>query len=289
MDSSRRAWLILPGLLLTTALFFVPFGFLALTSFWTQRPGSLLFDETLTLANYTRLLTDPFFLAVVGRTLLLGLVTVLICLLLGFPIARWITRRARRSRGLLIVVIVLPLVSGAMVQTLGLLNLLSLLGLVNGALKSLGLISSSIRFLGNEGGVVIGLVQAFLPLMVLPLITTLAKMPPELEAAARSLGAPTVRVWRLVILPLAMPGILAGSVLVFFAAVTSFVTPQILGQGRVQTFGTVMYQQAVLVNDWPFSSALAVAMLVLLGLVFWAFRWSAVRAARRAASPSVVS
>lgn len=257
--------LLTPGLLLTCAVFLSPFLFLALTSFWTQRPNSLLVDPAFTLVNYLRIATDSFFVGVLIHTIYLAVVTVAICLLLGLPIARWIARRAVRSRGILVVLIVTPMVSGALVQTLGLVNLLSLLGVINGLLKELGLIKGSIRFLGNELGVLIGLVQAFLPLMVLPLINTLTKLPEDLESAARSLGAPGWRVWTTVILPLSMPGILAGSVLVFFASVTSFVTPQILGQGRVQTFGTVMYQQAALVNDWPFASALAVAMILLLG------------------------
>jgi len=271
--SRKTAFLLLiPALLLTCAVFLSPFVFLALTSFWQQRPGSLLVEPAFTLANYWRILTDPFFLTTMLRTVLLGIATVAICLVLGLPIARWIARRADRSRGILVVLMVTPMVSGALVQTLGLVNLLSLLGVVNGLLKEWGLIDSSIRFLGNEFGVLIGLVQAFLPLMVLPLITTISKLPQDLESAASSLGAPGWRVWTSVILPLAAPGITAGSVLVFFAAVTSFVTPQILGQGKVQTFGTIMYQQSALVNDWPFASALAVAMMVLLAIFFFGGR-----------------
>jgi ABC-type spermidine/putrescine transport system permease subunit I len=276
----RSAFLLIaPGALLVGGAFLFPFAFLLMTSFWAQRPGSLLYDETFTLANYLRIATDPFFVVAMLRTIALGLATVAICLVLGLPIARWIARRANRSRGLLIVLVVMPLVCGALIQTLGLVQLLSLLGVVNGALKALGLIDGSIHFLGNEFGILIGLVQAFLPLMVLPLTTVLAKLPVELEEAASSLGAPAAKVWRHVILPLSVPGIVAGSVLVFFAAVTSFVTPQILGQGRVSTFGTMMYQQAALVNDWPFASALAVTMLVVLAAVWLVIMgWTRARA-----------
>jgi ABC-type spermidine/putrescine transport system permease subunit I len=142
---------------------------------------------------------------------------------------------------------------------------------VNGGLKALGLITSSIRFLGTELGILIGLVQAFLPLMVLPLATVLAKLPKDLESAAMSLGAPRLAVWRRVILPLAVPGILAGSVLVFCAALTSFVTPQVLGQGKISTFATIAYQQAALVLDWPFASALAVSLLLMLAIALGIF------------------
>ncbi|WP_176084760.1 ABC transporter permease [Martelella sp. HB161492] len=275
MTKAKTTIFLLPGIALTLAVFILPFAFLTVTSFWSQKEGSLLLDPSFTLKNYIRILTDRFFLSVVWRTLLIGLATVAICLAFGLPIARWISHRARKARGLLIILILTPMISGALVQTLGLVNLLSLLGLVNGALKSLGLIHSSIHFLGNETGVLIGLVQAFLPLMVLPLVTTLSRLPRDMELAAHSLGANGFQIWRTVILPLAMPGILAGCVLVFFAAVTSFVTPQILGQGKTPTFGTVMYQQVAMVNDWPFASALAVVMLIILALVTFALkRWS---------------
>jgi ABC-type spermidine/putrescine transport system permease subunit I len=128
-------------------------------------------------------------------------------------------------------------------------------------------IATPIHLLGTETGVTIGLIQAFLPLMVFPLITVLGRVPAELEAAAATLGAPRWRViWRIVA-PLALPGISAGCILVFAACLTSFVTPQILGQGHVQMFGTLVYQQAALVLNWPFASALAVLMLLCLGAV----------------------
>jgi putative spermidine/putrescine transport system permease protein len=126
--------------------------------------------------------------------------------------------------------------------------------------------------LGNTTGIVIGLLQSFLPLMVLPLITVLDKLPRDYEDAAMSLGASRWRVWTKVLLPLSAPGLVAGSLLVFCAALTSFVTPQILGQGKVATFATMAYQQASLVLDWPLASALAVVMLLMLaaiGLVAW--------------------
>jgi putative spermidine/putrescine transport system permease protein len=259
--------LLLPAGLLIGVMFLLPFGMVLLTSFWSQKPGSWIVDDSFTLVNYRRLLNDPYFAEVVWRTLRISATATLLCLAIGFPLARWIAGSSGQQRGLLIVLMLLPLVCGALVQTLGLVNLLSLSGVVSGGLRATGLVGHSVHLLGNEWGVLIGLVQAFLPLMVLPLVALLGRIPPDLEQAAATLGAARLRVIQRVVVPLAAPGIVAGSLLVFAACLTSFVTPQILGQGHVQIFGPLVYQQAALVLDWPFASALAVLMLLCLAVV----------------------
>ncbi len=273
MLSRQIAYLMLaPAALLVGLVFLVPFGLLVLMGFWSQPPGSLIVDTSFTLENYIRIFSDDFYLRGLGTTIWLSVLATALSLLLGLPAAYFIVKRAGQFRGLLMALMLAPLVSGALLPTLGLVNLLSPLGVVNGVLKSLGLISSSVELLGNATGILIGLVQSFLPLMVLPLVTVLDRLPADFEDAAMSLGASRVHVWRRVLLPLAMPGIIAGSLLVFCAALTSFVTPQILGQGKVATFATMAYQQASLVLDWPIASALAVVMLLMLaviGLVAW--------------------
>ena len=260
------AMLVGPAAALMFGVFVLPFLFLLVLSFWSQVPGSLQFDTHFTVLNYARIFGDSYYLGGLWTTLWLsGLVTV-ICLILAMPLARWIVLRAGPAKGLLIGLSILPLVCGALLPTLGLVNLLSPLGFINGALKSLGLIQSSLPLLGNITGVAIGLVQAFLPLMILPLITTMERLPQDYEKAAMSLGARRLVVWQRIILPLLLPGIVAGSLLVFCASLTAFVTPQVLGQGKVVTFASLAYQQAALVLDWPFASALAIVMLIFLGL-----------------------
>lgn len=155
---------------------------------------------------------------------------------MALPVARFIVARAGRFKGILLALMLVPLVSGALLPSLGMLHLMGPLGVVNGVARLLGL--PTVKLLGTPG-ILIGLVQSFLPLMVLPLVNTLARLPVDLEQAAASLGAPATAVWRRVILPLAMPGVVAGSVLVFCATFTSFVTPQVLGQEHIATFGTV--------------------------------------------------
>lgn len=249
---------------LVASVFLAPFLLLLAMSFWSQPDGTLLVDPTPTLENYARIFSDGYYLRGLGRTLWLSLATVALSLILGFPVAFWIVRRSGRLRRLVMAVMLLPIVCGALLPTLGLVNLLSPLGIVNGTLKSLGLIERSIPLLGTQTGILIGLVQAFLPMMVLPLVAVLDRLPQSYEEAAMSLGARPAQVWRRVVLPLAAPGVLAGSVLVFCASLTSFVTPQILGQGKIATFAAMTWQQASLVLDWPFASALAMVMLGLM-------------------------
>lgn len=259
--------LIAPAVVLTAVVFLAPFALLLCMSFWSQPPGSLLVDTTLTTKNFARIFGDTFYLRGLTTTLWLSTATTIICLVLGLPLAWWIVRRSGRARGLLTALLIVPLVSGALLPTLGLLNLLGPLGVLNGTLKALGLIERSVPLLGHPLGILVGLVQAFLPLMVLPLVGALDRLPADCEAAAMTLGARRAAVWRHVLLPLAAPGIVAGALLVFCAALTAFVTPQILGQGKVATFAAMAYQQASLVLDWPFASALAVTMLAILGAI----------------------
>ncbi|SNT28951.1 ABC transporter permease [Tropicimonas sediminicola] len=259
--------LVAPGLLLVAGVFLAPFLLLVAMSFWSQPEGTLLIDPTPTLENYRRIFSDDYYLRGLGRTLWLSLATVVISLVLGFPVAFWIVRRAGRFRRLVTALVLLPMVCGALLPTLGLVNILSPLGLINGTLKALGLIDRSIPLLGTQAGILIGLVQAFLPLMVLPLVAVLDRLPPSFEEAAMSLGARPSQVWRRVVFPLSAPGVLAGSTLVFCAALTSFVTPQILGQGKIATFAAMTWQQASLVLDWPFAAALAMVMLGLIAVL----------------------
>ncbi|TNB48388.1 ABC transporter permease [Martelella lutilitoris] len=264
--NKRALMLLMPALVLSGIVFLLPFLWLFVTSFRVQGEGSLLMAEGFSAANYARLVSDTYFAEVFFRTIWMSAAATVLSLVIALPMARQIAVSAGRAKGLLLALILVPLVSGALLPTLGMLHLLGPLGVINSILKDLGLITRSVKFLGTVPGVIIGLVQAFLPLMLLPLVNALSRLPKDVEAAAETLGAPTFIVWRRVILPLIAPGIIAGSVLVFCASLTSFVTPQILGQGKIATFGTMAYQQASLVLDWPFASAIAVVMLAILAL-----------------------
>lgn len=277
LKQSSATLLLAPAVLLTVGVFLLPFALLVAMSAWTQPPGTLIVDPTPTPVNYARIFGDVYYLKGLLRTIWLSTATTVIAAALGLPLAWWIVRRAGRLRGLILTLVLIPMVCGALLPTLGLMNLLGPLGVVNGTLKTLGLIDRSWKLLGNQAGILVGLVHAFLPLMVLPLVAALDRLPRDVEGAAMSLGARRVAVWRHVLLPLAAPGLIAGSALTFCASLTAFVTPLLLGQGKVATFATMAYQQASLVLDWPFASALAVVMLAILGIIAalaWAVRRS---------------
>lgn len=259
--------LLAPAALLMIVIFLMPFFLLLVTSFWTYIPGAVLPKTVFTLANYQRVLSDPYFFSIYKETVLISLAATAITFILSYPLARLIAKQKAGIKGLLFVLVTLPMIGGAMIQTLGWMTLLIRYGAVNGILRSLGIIHQPITFLGNEFGIIIGLVQSFLPLMIIPLVASLGSIDEYVEDAARSLGASSIRVFVEVTFPLSLPGAIAGTILVLMANLTSFVTPSMLGQGKIQVFGTLAYQEAIQVLDWPFSSAFALFFIFLAAVI----------------------
>ena len=249
--------LFLPATMLVSFAFLVPLGHLVVFSFWRAVPGSNLPDRVFSLNNYERILTDPYYLEIYLQTIRISIIATSLSLLLGFPLALYISRQQGMKKGVLMVLVLLPTVGGGLIQALGWIVLLLPFGVVNGTLLELNLISRPMRLLGNDVGIILGLTQAFMPMMVLPIVAVLGRIDQSLARAATSLGASPWRVSREVTWPLSRPGVVAGTVLVFMAHLTSFVTPLLLGQGKIQTYSTVAYQQAVEVLDYPFASAFA--------------------------------
>lgn len=257
-----------PAVIMVAVVFALPFALLLVLSLASQAPGSLQPDLSRpTLAAYGRILGDGFYVRAIATTLLMAAASTLISLALALPLAHWLSRRAGRLRRVVTALVVAPLACGALLPTLGLVHLLGPLGVLNGTLRLAGLIDRPLPLLGTRIGIVVGLAQAFLPFALLPILAAFDRLPLAVEEAASSLGARPWRTWVRVLLPLVRSGIAAGGVLVFSASVTAFVTPQVLGQGKVATLATLAYQQAIQVLDWPFASALGVVMLGALGLV----------------------
>ena len=252
----------LPATVLVSFAFLIPLGHLVVFSFWKAVPGSNLPDRVFSLDNYERILTDPYYLEIYLQTIRISFISTSLSLLLGFPLALYISRQDGMKKGVLMVLVLLPTVGGGLIQALGWIVLLLPFGVVNGTLLELNLISRPMRLLGNDVGIILGLTQAFMPMMVLPIVAVLGRIDQSLGRAATSLGASPWRVFREVTWPLSRPGVVAGTVLVFMAHLTSFVTPLLLGQGKIQTYSTVAYQQAVEVLDYPFASAFALLPFV---------------------------
>ena len=214
------------------------------------------------LSQYRRFLGDGFNRGVLFNTLWLGVRVTVLTLLLGFPLAYLYTLAPRRWQGLLMLLIVLPLLTSAVVRTFAWVVILGRQGIVNNLLLELGWIADPLRLLYTPTAVMVALAQIELPLMVLPLITALLNIDPHLRQASLALGAGHWRTWRQVTLPLAVPGLLAGSLLVFASSVSAFVTQTLVGGGQQILMPFYMYQQAIQANDYPFAAAVAVLLLV---------------------------
>ncbi|AWJ82494.1 ABC transporter permease (plasmid) [Azospirillum sp. TSH58] len=232
---------------------------------------SLYADAEMTrfgLDQYIRFFGDAFNLAVLGSTLLLGVKVTALTLLFGYPLAWLYTRSGPRMQSALILVIILPLLTSVVVRTFAWIVILGRDGIVNNLLLSLGLAETPLRLLYTEGGLVAALVQVQMPLMVLPLITTLSRLDPNLLDASAALGAGPWRGFLKVTLPLSLPGIVAGCLLTYAASVTAFITQSLVGGGQMLFMPQYIYQQTITLHNWPFAAAISIVFMVsVLGVV----------------------
>ena len=277
--STTKKWvpylLISLSVLLLLAFFVVPFCQLVLYSFWEMVPGSNIPKPTFTLANYHTLLVEEraYYFGIYWNTIRLAVIATAVTFVVSYPLAWYIAKQKGMLKSFLIILMMLPMIGGAMIQTLGWIIMLSPLGVINGFLINLNIITTPIKFLGEELGVVIGLVQSYIPMMVLPLVTAMGTLDPHVEEAARSLGAGFFTSFFRVTVPLTLPGAIAGGILVFLSSLTSFVTPQLLGQGKIPVFGTMAYTQGIEVMNYPFASAFALfpMAVLLVGMLLYKF------------------
>lgn len=220
------------------------------------------------VGQYIKFLGDGFNLGILGSTLWLGLKVTLLAAVVGFPLAYLYTQAPPRWQGVLLLLVLLPLLTSSVVRTFAWVVILGRQGIVNTVLLDLGLIADPLKLLYTPGAVTVALAQIELPLMVLPLITALANIDGNLRQASLALGAGHWRTFWQVTLPLAMPGLLAGSLLVFASSVSAFVTQTLVGGGQQMFMPFYMYQQAIQANNYPFAAAVAMLLLVcVLGVV----------------------
>jgi putative spermidine/putrescine transport system permease protein len=267
--TAARGWgLLLPAILLLLVAFLLPVGMLVPTSF---RPYVPLVGITsgFTVGYYTRLVTDSYYLEIIGRTLALGLMVTLSTLVIGYPMAFFLARTRSRWRNWLTILVVFPLLLNLVVRTFGWIALLAQNGLVNQALQALGVIQEPVKLLFNFAGLLIALTHIFLPFMVLVLLGPIQNIPRDVEDAARVLGASWGSTFLRVTLPLSAPGILSGSILVFVLTISALVTPRLLGGPTYQVMSTLIYDEFLQRLNWPAGSAEALLLTVMvLALVF---------------------
>lgn len=247
-------------MLIFLVFFIVPVGRLALLSFYRTTPSGGM-ETAFVWDNYKKFFTDPFYLNILWRTLMVGLVVSVICLVLGYCLAYGVSRAHPKRKLPLLMLIALPLLTSAVIRNFGWIIILSRKGLLNQMLQGIGLIKEPLTLLYTTTGVVIALVHVMLPYMVLVLYSVLEGMDRNLEKAASNLGASKWKVFWFVTLPLSMPGILAGTLLVFSITLSFFVTPSLVGGPKVQLMATEIYNQTINLLNWPYASALAVILL----------------------------
>ena len=257
-SSPSRDWALAVPLAVLFALFFIaPLGLLVSISFQTERQMT----GALGLGQYAAFLTDDLNLAVLRDTLLVGVKATVLCLLFGYPLAWLCTRVSARWQAALIFLIVLPIVTSVVVRTFAWIVILGRRGILNEAILALGLSAQPLRLLFSETGVVIVLAQVQMPLMVLPLITAIQRIDPNLESASQALGAGAWRTFFKVTLPLSLPGIIAGTILTYTACVTAFVTQSLIGGSRLLYMPMMIFQQAMDLQNWPFAAAVSVIFM----------------------------
>jgi putative spermidine/putrescine transport system permease protein len=261
-------WLLAPALLLLLVAFVVPVGMMVPMSFRPYVPLVGITDG-FTVRYYTKLLTDSYYLEIIGRTLALGFTVTLSTLVIGYPVALFLARTPSRWRSWLTILVVFPLMLNLVVRTFGWIALLAQNGLVNQALRALGVVDAPVKLLFNFAGLLIAMTHIFLPFMVLVLIGAIQNIPRDVEDAARVLGASWAGTFCRVTLPLSAPGILSGSILVFVLTISALVTPRLLGGPTYQVMATLIYDEFLQRLNWPAGSAQALLLtLMVLALVY---------------------
>lgn len=273
MTQRRIPYIILaPGLILLILFLVLPLISIIFPTF---------FDGGFTLANYTSFFMDEYNFGIFWRTLKISLIVTLICAVLGVPTAYYISQSPKKWRGLLMSLTLFPLLTNSVVRSFAWITILGRNGIVNNTLMDVGLISEPLTLLYTEFAIVIGSVYLFLPLMVVTLVGVLENIETEIMEAAETLGANRFIAFIKVILPLSVPGIIVGSILVFTGTMTAYTTPQLLGGNRNMMLATFLYQNATALGNWQGASVIALIMIVATIIVMKLFNWIAKRIDKR--------
>ena len=259
----RFSQLAFPYIIWAALMLVMPMCLIALYSITEH--GNSIVSFSLTLEHYVKFFTDPDFLLILWRSMVIAVKTTIICLLLGYPIAYFISRSKEQTQNLLVLAITVPTWINMLVRTYAWIGLLSDGGLFQKLLGIFGL--HDVQLLHTEGAVLLGMVYNFLPFMILQINTSLCKMDHSLLEAAADLGANRVKTFAKVTLPLSLPGVINGITLVFLPAVSSFFIPKLLGGGQYFLIGNMIENQFITVGEWNFGSAISMIMAAIMMLL----------------------
>jgi len=266
MSDARLKWLLLPAALFVLAIYAWPTLGLFRNAFNETGPTGAMV-ETWSLKTTAEVLEDNFTFDLTLNSLWLSLSATLLALAMSYPVALFLFRTNSRFRGLLAVVAIMPMLISGVVRVFGWLAILGDRGLVNSLAQSFGLISAPMKLVFNWTGVTIGLAESIMPYMILALLAGFGQLDRTLEEASRSLGATPMRTFLRVTLPLSLPALALAAGLGFVLSMSAYITPKLLGGGRVFVLATEIFEQATTNTNWPMASVLAIYTLVLLLLL----------------------
>ncbi len=274
--------LISPGALWILVFFNIPLLIVLFISFVERgRAGGIKTPPVYTLENYRQLFNacssefagpecDPFlYIGIFGHSVRIALIVTLWCILLGYPLSYFISRQRPGWRDALMVLVIIPFWTNFLVRTYALKQVLATEGLLNSFFMGIGLINQPLELLFNEFAVIVGLIYGYLPFAVLPMYASIEKFDHSLMEAASDLGAPPWRAFWRVMLPMTLPGVIAALVLVFVPVVGAFITPDIMGGGKLEMIGTLINRQFGVSRNWPFGSSMSLVLMlmVLIGVI----------------------
>ncbi len=292
LDNLWRRFVIVAPYLWLSIFFLLPFLIVLKISFADPivalPPFTSLFDFSeerdgwfrITLDNYRFLLEDDLYWISYLKSIKVAFISTCLCLLIGYPMAYAIARASPAWRNLFLFLVILPFWTSFLLRVYAWMGMLSTNGLINNLLLSIGLIDQPLKLLYTDFAVYLGIVYSYLPFMILPLYANLEKLDFDLNEAASDLGARPLVVFRDITLPLSLPGIIAGSLLVFIPALGEFVIPSLLGGLDSLMIGRTLYDEFFTNRDWPLSSAVAIILLLILVAPIMAFQHYQVQGTR---------
>ncbi len=263
----RRPWILLaPSLLTLFVLMILPIGIMTIFSFYEFVTGGVE-RAVFTTENWHEFFTDSFYHMFLWKTARVAAITALLCALLGYPAAYFIAMSTYKHKWLLLLMLIVPFWISFTIRTFSWIHILGEQGAINVVLLKLGIINEPIRMLYTEGAVIMGMIHFLLPYMILNVYVAIEGIDRNLISAARTLGCTAWQAFREVVLPLSLPGLMAGLLLCFVLAAGSYVTPQILGSTRDALFGNIIFDTIMGELNWPMGATLSLVLLVMLSAV----------------------
>lgn len=263
---------LLPGIVLLLFFLFLPL----VSVLWPT-----IFPDGLSLSAYIAFFKDEYYMEILIRTIRIAVIATIVCAIMGVPTAYFISRCSKKWKGILIAISIFPMLTNSVVRSFAWINILGKNGVINKLLVAIGLIKEPVGMLYTEFSVLMGTIYLFLPIMIMTLVGVMDNIDNDLMEAAESLGANKMLSFLKIVLPLSIPGVITGAVLVFTGALTAYTTPQLLGGNKSLVLSTFIYQRAMTLNDWTGAGVIAFIMIVITLVVMKLLNALAARLDRR--------